>query len=104
MGLVIWKKSTFELGDPVLATLMEAVPKVATSAAGIAAVNCFSLLKLVIRGLPFHSTVDPGTNPVPLTVRVNPGAPGPELSGTNGWLTCATGSAATTRNVNARVP
>jgi|SRR6266852_2428644 hypothetical protein len=105
VALVISKKSTFEFGDPVVATLMEAVPKFATSAPEIVAVNSVPLLKIVARGLPFHRTAEhDGTNPVPLTVSINPDAPaGAELSGANGWLTCATG-AASTFNVSARVP
>jgi hypothetical protein len=105
VGLVIWKKSTFEVGDPVVATLMEAVPKLATSDAGIAAVNRFALLKAVVRGLPFHSTAEhKGTNPVPLTVSDgNDAPPGTELSGANGWLISGTGAAVTV-NVSAGVP
>ena len=37
--------------------------------------------------LPFHITVDPYPNPVPLTVSVKAGPPGAAASGLKGWLT-----------------
>src|SRR4051812_20017169 len=83
---------------------MEGVPKFATSVARIDAVNFVALVKVVARGLPFHSTSEHVTNPVPFTVSVNPNAPaGSELSGTKGWLICGTGAAATD-NMSACIP
>jgi len=53
---VIWKKSTFEFGDPVLATPIEAVPNCATFPVGIMAANRFVLMKVVGLGdaVPQH--------------------------------------------------
>jgi len=42
------------------ATVMFAVPGVATSLDGIAAVSCVLLVKVVTRRAPFHNTVAPG--------------------------------------------
>src|SRR5439155_23111953 len=71
----------------------EAVLAMAMSEARMLAVNCESLTKVVARGLPFQFTSAPETNPVPFTVRVNPGPPGAVASGTRGWLISGTGFA-----------
>jgi hypothetical protein len=47
----------------------------AICAAATAAVNCVALTKVVVSGLPFQFTTAAGSNPVPVTVSVNPGAP-----------------------------
>ena len=54
-----------------LATVIEAVPGLATRLAGTAAVSRVALTKLVGRAAPFQSTTAPEANPVPFTVRVN---------------------------------
>lgn len=41
------------------------------SLAGMEAVNCAALTNVVVRGLPFHQTLEALTNPVPLMVSVN---------------------------------
>src|SRR5262245_55415112 len=58
-----------------LTTVTLAVPADATSVAGIVAVNCVALTKIVVRVLPFHRTLEPLTKPVPLTVNVKPALP-----------------------------
>jgi hypothetical protein len=55
------------------------------------AVSRERLTKVVVRGLPFHCTTEPETNPVPFTVRVNPVPPGLTAPGTRGWLIRGTG-------------
>jgi hypothetical protein len=47
----------------------------AMSAAVIAAVSCVALTKVVVRLLPFHSTVDPEMKSAPLTVKVKAAPP-----------------------------
>jgi hypothetical protein len=74
-----------------LVTVMVAVLAAATSAAEIDAVSCDALTNVVARGLPFQFTTEAETNPVPLTVRVNPGLPGATAVGINGWFTKGTG-------------
>ena len=54
-----------------LATVMDAVPAVATRDAGTVAVSCVEETKLVARGAPFQFTVEVETNLVPFTVKVN---------------------------------
>jgi hypothetical protein len=56
-----------------LNTVMEAVPDVVISEAGIDAVNCVAETKVVVRLDPFQRTTEPATNPVPLTVSMNDG-------------------------------
>ncbi len=61
---------------PVLeVTLTCGLPAVARSVAGIAAVNCVGLTKVVVRGEPFHCTTEPAVKFCPVTVRVRAGAP-----------------------------
>jgi hypothetical protein len=57
--------------DPEFIAETWAVPAVAISAAGIAAVTWVTLPKVVVRGTPFHSTEPPETKLLPLTVSVN---------------------------------
>jgi hypothetical protein len=85
-GLGTLKYITFEAPPPGagFVTVMEAVPASAISEAGIAAVICKLLMKVVVRGLPFQFAVELETNPVPLIVRVNPALPGAALVGTRG--------------------
>src|SRR5712692_8528211 len=78
LGLVMAKKATLEVPPPGarFTTVIQAVPTVAISAAGMAAVNCAPPTKVVGRALPFQFTTDLGTKPVPFTVSVNAGPPG----------------------------
>src|SRR5437879_8401339 len=57
------------------------VPAVARSAAVSDACSCVSLTNVVVRELPFHSTVDAAVNPSPFTVIVTAGLPGAALDG-----------------------
>jgi hypothetical protein len=50
---------------------MLAVPAPAAVLAGTAAVNCVAETNVVVRAVPFHSTVEVERKPVPLTVSVN---------------------------------
>jgi hypothetical protein len=43
--------------------------------AGTEAVNCVALTNVVESAEPFHCAVEAGTNPAPLTIRVNVGPP-----------------------------
>ena len=52
-----------------------AMPAVAMSLAGMAAVSCALLTKVVVRPAPFHHTLDVLTNPLPLIVSVNAAPP-----------------------------
>src|SRR3989454_1016756 len=62
-------------------TVTEAVPAPGLSAAVIAAVSWMVLTKVVVRVAPFQRTVDPFTNPVPLTVSVKAAPPAVALVG-----------------------
>src|SRR5437870_1932470 len=72
-GGVTMNVSAFETPPPGegLLTVTLAVPCVATSLAGIAAVSCVLLTNVVVRGAPFHCTLEPPTNPWPVTFSVN---------------------------------
>ena len=52
------------------------------SVAGIAAVTCVALTKVVVRVAPFHLTTEPETKLLPLTVRVKAAPPAVALLGT----------------------
>src|SRR5574341_1299053 len=56
-------------------TVIVAVVTAAMSVAGMAAVSCVGLTKVVVRLPPFHCTTDPGEKFEPLTVRLNPEPP-----------------------------
>jgi hypothetical protein len=56
-------------------TVTEAVPAVAMSLAGTAAVNCVALSGVVTSATPFHFTVEVLMKFVPVTVRVKPAPP-----------------------------
>jgi hypothetical protein len=56
-------------------TVTNAVPADATSLAGMAAVSCDVLTSVVVRAAPLQFTVDPTTNPDPVTVSVNAASP-----------------------------
>src|SRR5215472_10871240 len=73
---------------------MPAVAGLAMLAAGTTAVSCVPLTNVVASTWPFHSTLEPATNPVPLIVSVNPAPPGATDAGTVGWSIWGTGFAA----------
>jgi hypothetical protein len=58
-----------------LKTVTEAVPAVAISEAGTAAVNWVALTNVVVKATPFHCTTEPATKFVPAIVRVKAGPP-----------------------------
>lgn len=58
-----------------LKTVTLAAPAAAMSVAGIAAVNCVALVKVVVRLFPFQRTVAPLTKFAPVTVSVKPWPP-----------------------------
>jgi hypothetical protein len=62
-------------------TVICAVPALAMSLAGIAAVSWELLTYVVFRDAPFQLTVDPVTKPMPLAVSVNPAAPAAAVVG-----------------------
>jgi hypothetical protein len=72
-------------------TVTEAVLGAEISDARMYAVSVELLMKLVARALPFHSTTDPDTNPVPFTASENAAPPGAAASGLKGWLIKGTG-------------
>jgi hypothetical protein len=76
---------------PGLTTVTEAVPALATSEVGTAAVKREAETKVVGSGVPFHFTAAPETKPVPFTVKVNAGPPGAAEDGTGGWFKNGTG-------------
>jgi hypothetical protein len=69
---------------PGFITVTEPVPRAATSAAVILALSCELFTKAVLRSNPFRWTDAPVTNPVPLTVSVNPAPPATALDGIKG--------------------
>jgi hypothetical protein len=71
----IVKVRAFEVARPGFSTVMLAVPCVAISAAGIAAINWELLAYEVVRFAPFHLTVELETKLEPLTVNVKSDPP-----------------------------
>src|SRR3970040_1735616 len=51
------------------------------SLAGMAAVSCVLLRKVVVRSAPFQRTTEEEIKPLPLTVRVKPASPAVALEG-----------------------
>src|SRR5205823_15102134 len=86
VAFVISKYVALEVPPPGvgLNTVTEAVPGKATSATGTVAVNRSLLINVVANPVPFHLTVAPGTNPVPVTVRLKACPPGATAVGTKG--------------------
>src|SRR4030095_15012844 len=79
--VLIVKVSALEVPPPGFATVTCAVPAVAMSLAGIAAVSCVALTNVVVRAVPFHCTTEPETKLLPFTVSVNAGPPAVALLG-----------------------
>jgi hypothetical protein len=72
---LIGRATELETAPPGLLTVTLAVPGVPIKPAETEAFNVVPLRYIVDNAEPFHSTVDPLTNPVPLTIRVNAGVP-----------------------------
>src|SRR5215831_15208840 len=64
---------------------MVAVVGAAISGAGTAAVSCELFTNEELSATPFQYTVDPDTNPVPETAKLNVGPPGTVADGTSGF-------------------
>ncbi len=82
-GLVMVKVAVLDV-PPLgagLKTVTFAVPAVATSLAGIAAVSWVLETKVVVRSLPFQRTTEPLTKFVPVMTRVNPPLPATAVAG-----------------------
>jgi hypothetical protein len=82
-GLLTVNVSAFDVPPPGagLNTVTLAVPALAMSLAGIAAVTCVVLTYVVVRGDPFQRTTDELTRPDPFTVSANAGSPAITLLG-----------------------
>jgi hypothetical protein len=70
-GFPIVKVRAFDASPPGFAAVTSAVPGVAMSVAGMAALSRIADTNVVGRSDPFHRTTEPLMNPVPFTVRVN---------------------------------
>src|SRR5438874_1040926 len=66
---------------PGIVTVTWALPAAAISEAGIAAVTCVGLTRVVVRAAPFQRTLAPMSYPVPVSVSVNPAPPTAALEG-----------------------
>src|SRR5438477_80722 len=66
---------------PGIVTVTWAMPTAAMSEAGIAAVTCVGLTRVVVRAPAFQPTLAPTSNPVPVSVSVNPAPPAVALEG-----------------------
>src|SRR5215831_1591781 len=86
---------------PGLDTEIEGKEAEATSPAGIAALSCVLLTKVVVRLEPFHCTTDAGMKLVPFTVKVNAPLPAMTLSGER---LARFGKGLLTAKVNAHTP
>jgi len=82
-GLLIVRARAAEVPPPGagFATVIESVPEEATSLAGIAAVSCVLLTKVVVRFAPLARTTEPGMKPLPVSVRVKAALPAETLTG-----------------------
>ena len=84
VGAWMGRNTAFDATLPGTATVIEAVEGEAMSDARIAAVTRELLTNVVARGLPFQYTTEFESNPVPLTVSVNPLPPGATALGISG--------------------
>jgi hypothetical protein len=82
-GLFTVKATEFDVPPPGvgLVTVTLKVPPVAMSEAGIAAVSCVALIKVVARVFPLNFTVELLTKFVPFTAKVNAPPPAVALVG-----------------------
>jgi hypothetical protein len=96
---------------------MVAVPELAIRLAATVAVNCVALTYVVVRGVPFHCTIDPVTKPIPFTVRVKAGPPAVAVVGLRlvidnalivrsmaAWAVCLGEELSVTVNMGVKVP
>jgi hypothetical protein len=65
----------FDAPPPGFVTVICASPPLAMSLAGMEALSCVLLTKVVGRVAPFHRTTEPETKLLPFTVKVNAGPP-----------------------------
>src|SRR6516165_10352914 len=86
VGSVSVKRTGSELPPPGpgLTTVILAVPSLDTYSARTIAFNLLALMNVVTRGFLFQFTIDPDTNPAPLTVSEKSGPPGATAPGTSG--------------------
>ena len=84
-------------------TVTCAVPTTARSAAGIEATSLVVLVNVVTRSAPFHRTIDPDVNELPLTVRVKAPPPAGAAAGESELMTGGPGSTVTAGLVARRV-
>ena len=81
-ALLIVKEAAFEAPPGAgFITVTLAVPALAISAAVIAAVNCVTLMNVVVLAVPLNFTTDVETKEVPFTVRVKAAPPAVALVG-----------------------
>src|SRR6266850_1178224 len=82
-GLVMLNVCAAEVPPPGagVTTVTDAVAAVARSAAGMAAVSCVALTKVVVRAAPFQRTVEPLPKLLPFTASVNAAPPTLALEG-----------------------
>lgn len=101
-GLFTVKATEFDVPPPGvgLVTVKLKVPPVAMSEAGIAAVSCVALIKVVARVFPLNFTVELLTKFVPFTAKVNAPPPAVALVGER-VVMVGTGFIAETTNVTA---
>ena len=82
-GAVMVKGSAFEVPPPEgLVTVIGTVPTLATSVAGMAAVTCVAVTKVVALAAPLKLTTAPLPKFEPLTTKVNAAEPAIALEGT----------------------
>jgi hypothetical protein len=72
-----------------LVTVTFAVPELAISLAGTAAVICVAVTNVVVSAAPFHFTTELARKPLPLTVSVNAAPPADALVGSSEAITGA---------------
>ena len=80
-AMAAWDMYDNEAPGAGLVTVIETVPGVVRSVAGIVAVRCKASTYVVGRACPFHCTADPRTNCDPVMLNVKGGTPAATLEG-----------------------
>jgi hypothetical protein len=75
VGPLMGNSSEAESGAPGFCTVTLALPAVAIKLDVMKAVTCVALTKPVASGVPFHITIEPLTNPEPVTESWNADPP-----------------------------